>query len=217
MPYRFIPGCIVWLAAMLAFAASAQENAPVPSVIVAPVVAKDVTPRHGYVGRVEAVDRVELRARVEGYLEQRLFQEGHYVTQGQALFVIEKAPYEVVVAERKAELAAAKASLKNARADLARKQDLRVKKVLSQADLDTAEAAEAKASAEVLRVTAALQRAELDLGYTEVLSPIDGLVSRARYSIGNLVGPSSEPLAASTLGQGFLILGCCFSTAGTAW
>ncbi len=144
---------------------------------------------------MEAVERVELRARVEGFLEQRLFEEGSTIRQGERLFVIEKTPYEVVVAQREADLAGAEAQLVNARADLERKRDLSRQKLLPDSDLDTAEASEAIADAAVLQARAALKRAQLDLGYTDILSPVDGKISRARYSVGNLVGPGSEPLA----------------------
>lgn len=181
---------------VLAPEASSQETgAPIPSVIVATVVSKDVTPSFRYVGRAEAVDKVDLRARVEGILEQRNFQEGRFVNKGDLLFVIEKAPYEIVVEEREADLAGAEANRKNARADLARKRELREQNVLSQADLDSAEAAATSSGASVLQAQASLKRAHLDLSYTEIYSPLDGQISRARYSVGNLVGPSSDPLA----------------------
>ena len=156
----------------------------IPSVIVAEVTSKDVTPYFRYVGRAEAVDKVELRARVEGVLEQRQFREGRFVNKGDLLFVIEKAPYEVIVEERKADLAGAEADLKNSQADLARKQELRNQNVLSEAELDGAEANAASSSAKVHQATAALKRAELDLGYTEIYSPISGQISRATYSVG---------------------------------
>ena len=176
----------------------AQDATPLPSVTVAEVKGQDITPSFSYIGRIEAADTVELRARVQGFLEQQHFQEGRYVEAGDLLFTIEKAPYQVIVEQRKADLAGAEANLKNAGADLARKKDLVQKKVVSQAELDAAIATEAIAEASVLQAKAALQSAELDLSYTDIHSPIDGQISRARYSIGNLVGSSSEPLATVT-------------------
>ena len=187
-----------WLTLLVSLPLLAQDAAPLPSVTVAKVVRKDITPKFSYIGRVEAADTVELRARVEGFLEQQHFQEGRYVQAGDLLFTIEKAPYQVVVEQRKADLAGAEANLKNARADLSRKQELVQKKLVSQAELDAAIAIEAVAEAAVLQAKAALQSAELDLSYTDIHSPIDGQISRARYSIGNLVGPGSEPLATVT-------------------
>ena len=89
----------------------AQEADTLPTVMVTTAEERDVTPEFSYVGRIEAVDSVELRARVEGFLEQRNFREGGEVKSGDLLFVIEKAPYEVVVQERQAELAGAEATL----------------------------------------------------------------------------------------------------------
>ena len=175
-----------------------QSSAPMPSVVVASVKTKDVTPNFSYVGRVEAVDKVDLRARVEGYLAERNFREGRLVKMNDVLFIIDKAPYQVVVEQRQADLAGAQANLKNAQADLVRKQGLREQRVLSQAELDTAVANEAVAQANVLQAQAALKSAELDLSYTDIRSPIDGQISRARYSIGNLISTGSDPLATVT-------------------
>ena len=193
-PYLLWVIVFVFFIPIIAIAQDATK-APAPGVVVATVVSKDVTPTFSYVGRVEAMDTVELRARVQGFLEKQYFQEGRAVEVGELLFRIEKAPYEVVVQQREADLAAAEANLKNAQADLARKRDLVKKKVISQADLDSAIAAEAVAAANVLTAKAALSSAELDLSYTDIRSPIDGQIGRARYSIGNLVGSNSEPLA----------------------
>lgn len=175
--------------------AAAQEA---PSVIVIQVAERDVTPQFEYVGRVEAVQTVELRARVEGFLEQRNFQEGAEIEPGARLFSIEKAPYEVVVEQRRAELAAAKASLKNLEADYARKSKLVKRGDVAVATLDVSRAELASGKADVLIAAAALRQANLDLSYTDVLSPIKGKISRARYSIGNFVGPDSDPLATVT-------------------
>lgn len=186
------------LGVFVSMVANAQDAAPPPGVIVALVMSQDVTPTLSYVGRVEATDTVELRARVEGFLEIQHFQEGRYVQANELLFTIEKAPYEVVVAQRKADLAGAEANLKNAKADLSRKQGLVKKKLISQSELDAAVAEEAVAEAKVLQAQAALKSAELDLSYTDVHTPIEGQIGRARYSIGNLVSPGSEPLATVT-------------------
>ena len=176
----------------------AQDQQPQPSVIVAPVQSQDITPSFNFVGRVEAVDRVELRARVEGFIEERHFKEGSEVKAGDTLFTLESEPYQVVVDQRKADLAGAEATLKEAEAELKRKQDLVARDVLSEAELDAATADEAKASADVLLAGAALRQAELDLNYTEIKSPLDGRIGQARYSIGNLVNASSDPLATVT-------------------
>jgi len=196
-------GSIIWgLFALLVFssvAVQAQQKAEsLPSVIVHPVAKKDVTPEFRYVGRVVAVDTVSLRARVAGMLEKRNFIEGRLVTKDQVLFEIEKAPYQVVVDQRKAELASAEAKLFNADANFKRKQSLQGRDIVSAASLDEARAGKLSAEADVLKAKAALRAAELDLGYTTVVSPISGRISVAKFSVGNLVGSSSEPLATVT-------------------
>lgn len=178
--------------------AGAADKSPPPTVTIHKVQEKDVTPEIQYVGRVEAKNTVDIRARVSGFLEERSFTEGSNVSQGQRLFVIEKAPYEIVVEERKADLASAEATLANAKAAFERKQALRGGNVVSEASLDEARAAKLTADANVLKAKAALRAAELDLSYTEIESPIDGKISVAAYSTGNLVGSSSEPLARVT-------------------
>ncbi len=176
----------------------AQESDPLPSVVVTTVAPRDVTPQFSYVGRIEAMDRVDMRARVEGILEARNFREGSEVEAGQLLFALEKDRYEVIVQQRQADLAGAKATLVNAEADLARKQELVERGTVSTASLDESRALAGAAHAQVLNAEAALRAAELDLSYTDIYSPIDGKIGRARYSLGNLVGTGSEPLATIT-------------------
>ena len=159
---------------------------------------RDVTPSFSYVGRVEAVESVDLIARVEGFLQQRNFREGGDVKEGETLFLIEQAPYQITVQERQADLAGAQATLKNAQQDYERKETLLKRKNVSQATRDEALATLGTARASVQQAQAALRRAQLDLSYTEVASPIDGQISRATFSVGNLVGPTSGALATVT-------------------
>ena len=173
-------------------------DAPLPSVSVSTVLKADVTANIQQVGRVQAVDRVELRARVNGVLEQRLFEEGRLVEKDQVLFRLERAPYAVVVDQYKADLEGARASLKKAEADLARSRALRKRNTISAAELDTAVADRAVARATVLSAKAALAKASLDLGYTEIRSPITGRISISTYSVGNLITPESGTLATIT-------------------
>lgn len=156
---------------------------------------QEVTPVVKYPGRAEAVETVELRARVEGFLEQRNFCEGADVAKGDVLFVIEQEPYKIVVEQRRPELAAAEAKEKNAQADFKRKKALVKRNDVSQVSLDVSEAELATAKADVPHAQAALRSANLDLNYTEIRNPINGRISLATYSVGNLVNTSSEPLA----------------------
>ena len=169
--------------------------APAPSVVVTAVVRKDVTPSGSFVGRVEAIEAVELRARVDGFLEQRTFTEGGDVEAGALLFVIEQAPYQAEVERRKADLVSAEATLKNAMLSADRARKLIKRGNISQAKVDEAVAEETRGQAGVLQAKAALRQAELNLGYTTIKAPIDGRIGRAGYSVGNLVGATSEPLA----------------------
>ncbi|MCZ4281559.1 efflux RND transporter periplasmic adaptor subunit [Kiloniella laminariae] len=179
--------------------AHTQESAsPLPSVVVTTVTERDIAPELSFIGRVEAKEKVYIQARVEGFLEQRLFTEGSIVKKGDLLYILEKAPYEIAVAQSQADLAGAEATLKNARSDLSRKEELRKKKVVSEASLDTSLANESSALASVMQAKASLRKAELNLSYTEIHSPIDGQISSSRYSVGNLVNASSEPLATIT-------------------
>lgn len=177
---------------------TAQQQGAVPSVIVIEAAEQEITPVTRYPGRAEAVETVELRARVEGFIEQRNFREGADVAKEELLFVIEQEPYKIVVDQRRAELAAAVATEKNAQADFKRKEALSKRNDVSRAALDQSAAELATAEADVLHAQAALRAANLDLNYTEIRSPINGRISRETYSVGNLVSTSSEPLATIT-------------------
>ena len=172
--------------------ALAQEA---PRVLVTEAERRDVTPRFSYIGRVEAFEAVDLIARVEGFLESRTFREGGDVKTGDLLFLIEQAPYQIEVEQRKADLSGAQATLKNAEEDFARKEALVKSESLPRARLDEARATLGTARAAVAQARAALKRAELDLSYSRVVSPIDGKIGRSNYSVGSLVGPGKGALA----------------------
>ena len=185
-------------AAVAATAAAQSAPSDAPSVIVASAEQRDVTPSFFYVGRVEAIETVELVARVEGFLEQRDFREGGDVEKGDLLFLIEQAPYRIAVEQREADLAGARATLKNAEEDFARKETLVKRKTLARSALGEARAALGTSRAAVQQAQAALRRAQLDLSYTEVISPIAGQISRAAYSVGAFVRPGDGALATVT-------------------
>jgi membrane fusion protein (multidrug efflux system) len=187
---------LILLTALYGTTASLAQT--LPAVIVTPATERDVTPQFEYVGRVEAVETVDLRARVEGFLEKRSFKEGAEIKKGALLFIIEKAPYEVVVQERQADLAIAEATRKNAESDFKRKSALVRRGNVSRSSLDESRSLVEGGRATVLKAESALRKARLDLSYTEIRSPIAGKISRARYSVGNLVGPNSDPLATVT-------------------
>ncbi|HEY0526178.1 MAG TPA: efflux RND transporter periplasmic adaptor subunit [Stellaceae bacterium] len=173
----------------------APAGAPPPAVTVAPVVAKDVAPSTEFIGRTQAIQSVELRARVEGFLEQVAFQDGQDVKAGDLLYQIEQAPYQAAVQLAQAQLAGAQANLKQAEANYKRQAELRRSDFQSQAVLDQAVAARDSAAATVQADEAALKTAQLNLGYTTITSPIDGRIGKTAYTKGNLVGPTSNALA----------------------
>jgi membrane fusion protein (multidrug efflux system) len=168
---------------------------PPPAVTVAPVVAKDVAPSTEFIGRVQAIQSVDLRARVEGFLEQVAFQDGQDVKAGDLLYRIEQAPYQAAVQSAQAQLARTQAALKQAESNYQRQAELRRSDFQSQAVLDQAVAARDSAAADVQAAEAALRTAQLNLGYTTITSPIDGRIGKTAYTRGNLVGPSSNALA----------------------
>lgn len=175
---------------------AAQEAAkPRPSVVVTKVTSRDVANQQTYVGRVNAVSKVQLVARVSGVLEQRKFKEGGFVKKDELLFMIEQAAYKAAVEQSQADVASAEAGLKKSQADYERDKSLAATKDVTRVTLDAARAARDQADANVKKAKAALTASNLNLGYTEIRSPIDGRISAATVDVGNLVGPSSGPLA----------------------
>lgn len=173
-----------------------QAAAPPPVVTVASVDKQTVSPADTFNGRVEAVDRVELRARVEGFVEKRLFEEGAEVKADDLLIVLEKAPYQTKIGEIRGQITAAEGTLRLAQLEVSRLTTLVKRKVAPQAQLDEAEAKYQQALGDLQRLRAALERAELDLSYTDIKAPLGGRVSRFAFSVGDFVTPSSGPLAA---------------------
>jgi membrane fusion protein (multidrug efflux system) len=184
---------------LLALACGRSETAIAPpplQVSVAEVVRAEIPVYLEHVGTTEAVNTVEVRARVRGVLEKVAFKEGADVAQGELLFVIERAPYKAALDRAKGDLARANATLQRAEVDLKRTTELAHKEVSSQADLDHARAARDEAAAAANALQASVEQADLDLGYTEISAPISGRIGRLHVSQGNLVGGSEEtPLA----------------------
>jgi membrane fusion protein (multidrug efflux system) len=169
--------------------------APPPAVTVVKVVTEEVRPTSTFTGRVEAKNKVDLRARVDGFLEKRLFDEGADVKDGELLFTIEKGLYKAAVDEAKAGVQTAEASLQLADLEWKRQTELVQRNVAAQAKLDEVSAKRGEALGALLAQKAALEKAELQLSYTDIRAPIAGRIGRANVSVGNFVGPSSGPLA----------------------
>lgn len=170
-----------------------------PVVEVVPVETADVNIYGEYVGRIRAQQFVEIRARVEGYLESMLFAEGTYITKGQTLFIIDPRVYRANLEKAKAKLNKARAVAQKTKRDLDRIQPLYAQNAASQLDYDNAQAAYESATADVIVSEAELTQAELTLGYTAVQSPISGYISERSADIGTLVGPGGKSLLATVV------------------
>jgi membrane fusion protein, multidrug efflux system len=171
--------------------ATAQGASPPPSVLVTPAITHQVTETTAFVGRVTAVDKVDIVARVPGFIEERYFTEGQHVKKGDLLFRIEQQTYKAAVEQQRANLAKARATEVNAALQLERGRELVRDKNIPQATVDQRAADEAAAQADVMQAQATLDQAEINLGYTEIVSPIDGRIGLANFTVGNLVDPSS--------------------------
>lgn len=188
-------GAVIMLAISFTHKAHTQQASPAVPVLVAQAEMRDVARQAEYLGRVRAMDRVELRARVSGVLGERRFTDGQNVKQGDILFTIDPAPYEAVVAQRRAAIEAAEASLEVASGQLERARELWRTRSIAEAVLEQRRGDQLRAAAEVSLARAALREAELNLSYTEIRAPTDGQIGAAVISPGNLVGPESGALA----------------------
>lgn len=194
MPRPLVGAIALLLAAIAPAAAQFGPQGP-PAVGVLTAERRPVTETIEFVGRVEATDRVNIRARVTGFLQERLFREGADVLEGEVLYRLERAPFEAQVAQAQANLAGANATLENARVALARARDLRQTGAGTQVTLDNAQALERTAAANVLAAEAAVRVAQINLGYTEITAPIAGQIGRSNLAVGNVVGPDVGTLA----------------------
>ena len=160
---------------------------PPPQVTVANPVTRQVADHDEYVGRFVAVESVEVRARVSGYLEAIHFQDGQVVRKGDPLFTIDRRPFETTLAQARANLDQANANLAFAEADLQRALSVAIGAVISQQMLDQRTQARRVAQANVAAQEQAVRQASLDLEFTELRAPVDGRIGDRRVSVGNLV------------------------------
>ncbi|MFO7325646.1 MAG: efflux RND transporter periplasmic adaptor subunit [Pseudomonadota bacterium] len=167
--------------------AAATQVVVAPEVSVAEVLEREITNYREFTGRIEAVERVELRPRVSGYIESVAFREGAEVARGDVLFVIDPRPYEAALKRAQAELARAESALRQAQGEHERAVKLLALRALSQEEFDARTAGIEKARADVQAAHAAVDAAELDLSFTRVRAPIAGVVSRAEVTAGNFV------------------------------
>lgn len=168
---------------------------PPPSVTVVQLETEPVTETREFVGRVTAAERVDLRARVQGFLQEVSFAEGKRVEAGDRLFLIEPDAYQAVVSQRASDLERARAEAANAEAQLRRGEELLRSNDIARARVDELRAAAAVARASIAQAEAALEAAQLNLDYTEIRAPISGRIGLSRYTVGNVIGPDSGVLA----------------------
>jgi RND family efflux transporter MFP subunit len=185
---------ILTMTPIVAAGPPSAKGMPPPLVTVASVIEKNVNPPEEFVGHVEAIQAVDLRARVQGYLEEIRFKEGAHVTTGDILYLIEQAPYLAQVDIDQARVAKAQATLTRAQLYLERVQTARAGAV-SAMDIDTAASDELQAKAALQEAKATLAQSELNLSYTTVKAPVSGIIGQSIYTLGNFVGPDSGTLA----------------------
>jgi len=173
---------------------------PPPTVLVAPAVEQDLSLTAEFVGTIDGYVNAEIRARVKGFLKTQNYQDGAFVKTGQLLFTIDPAEYAAAVAKAKGALARAQASYGQAKVTADRYRPLAAKQAVSQQDLDDAVAQQRAAAATVDSAKAQLDEAQLSLGYTRIMSPVDGVAGTAQVRVGNLVG-QGDPTLLATVSQ----------------
>jgi RND family efflux transporter MFP subunit len=175
------------LSALAACHKPAPKPAPLPIVTISAPMQKRVVDWDDYVGHFEAVDQVDVRPRVSGYLQSVGFSDGGMVKKGQVLFVIDPRPYQATLDQAKAQAARAQATLQNAGTALARGKTLLEARAISQEELDNRQAAERQAAADLDAAQANVRAAALNLEFTKVVAPMSGRISDRRVAPGNLV------------------------------
>lgn len=193
-----LPLSVMALAAAFGLGTGALAQQPAPTAVpVGTVMAEKraITQTADFVGRIEAVNRVDIRARVTGYLEEVLFKDGATVAEGAPLFRIERAPFEAAVEQAQGALEKAQGALQNATVQRQRAEELLRTNAGSVAIRDQRVAEEKGAQGDLTVAEANLKSAQINLGYTEIKAPIAGRIGRTKVTKGNVVGPDSGVLA----------------------
>ncbi|MBV8456573.1 MAG: efflux RND transporter periplasmic adaptor subunit [Acetobacteraceae bacterium] len=170
-----------------------QQSGAVPVGTVAAAL-RPITQSTDFVGRVEAKERVDIRARVTGFLQAVLFNEGDHVEEGQILYEIEPDSFKAAEMHARGALLQAQARFANATVQRVRSEELVKSKAAAQSELDRRVAEEKSAQGDIVSADANLKSAQINLGYTQIVAPISGEIGRSKYTKGNLVGPDSGPL-----------------------
>lgn len=179
-----------------------QKPPPPPPVVeVTEAIQRDVPVYREWVGTLDGMVNAQILAQVTGYLVKQHYQEGEPVRKGQLLYEIDPRTFQATLDQAKANLARQEAVLKTARLDAGRVARLLPQNAVSVRDRDNAVGREASAEAEVLAARAAVQNAQLELGFTRITSPIDGIAGLSKAQLGNLVGPGSANAVLTTVSQ----------------
>ena len=187
------------LAALAGCGSRGSPSSPPPVVEVAPVERRDVAVTEEWIGSLDGADNAQIRPQVEGYVLKRTYREGAFVHRGETLFEIDSRQFQSSLEQAQSQLAREEAALAKARIDVARFTPLVADKAVSQQELDNAQAAERQAEASVKAAQAAVNRARLDLGWTRVVSPIDGIAGLATAQVGDLVNGGTLMAIVSTV------------------
>jgi RND family efflux transporter MFP subunit len=192
----FVPSVLFsWIAAAsLASAQGGPAQPPPPPVTVAKPVVKDIVERTDFIGRFEAIDQVDIRARVSGYLDKVHFQDGTFVKAGDLLFTIDPRPYRNALEQSQSAVTSSQVRLEFAQSDLERAEQLRRTGNIPDQLFDQRRQAFLTAKAELDRAQAALRQAQLDVEFTQIKSPLSGRISRKLVSEGNLVNANETIL-----------------------
>ncbi|MGZ3589602.1 MAG: efflux RND transporter periplasmic adaptor subunit [Thermodesulfobacteriota bacterium] len=168
-----------------------REASSPPTVEVVEVITKDVPVYSEWIASTDGFVNATIRAQIQGYLTKQDYKEGDLVKKGQTLFEIDPRPFEAVLEQSKGQLAQEKARWETAKANLERIKPLAEQKAMSLKELDDASGAEQATRAAVIAAQAVLNKAQVDLSFTKITCPVDGIAGIAKAQIGNLVGPGS--------------------------
>ena len=170
------------------------QKKPPPTVTTAKPVAKKIVERSEYTGRLAAIENVEVRPRVSGYIDKIAFKDGALVKKGDLLFVIDPRPYQATLGQAQGQLKLAQAQQDLANRNFERAQNLQATKVTSKEEFDTSATSKNQSEAQVATAQAAVDAAKLNLDFTSITAPIDGRVSREQVTVGNLVATDTTVL-----------------------
>jgi len=193
-PIRFYAAGVAFALGLSSCKEEAPPPPPPPDVKVAEVITRDVPVYVEAIGQTRGNTEIEIRARVEGFLETVNFEEGTFVSRGKLLYTIDPRPFQAALAQSKANLAQAEAELARAHQDVARYEPLVAKNAISRQEYETAVAIERAQESAVAAAKAGVETSEIDLSYTKVLAPDNGLVGKTEVYPGTLVGRGQSEL-----------------------